>query len=85
MTGAEPFAGRASHEDAVARLLAPFRELPVDRRIAQAAGRLRREHGIAIADALIAATAVVHGLSLLTRNTRQSERVPKLRLAKALR
>jgi toxin FitB len=80
ITRAELFAGRASEEQAVARLLAPFRELAVDRAVAERAGRLRRDHGVRIADALIAATALVHGLVLATRNVRDFEPVPKLRL-----
>ncbi len=80
VTRAELFAGRASQEKAVAQLLAPFREVPVDRAVAELAGRLRRERGIRIADALIAATAVTQGLRLMTRNVRDFEQVPRLRL-----
>ena len=46
----------------------------VDLAIARLAGRFRREyrqsHGVAIPDALIAATAEVHGARLVTRNAR---------------
>jgi predicted nucleic acid-binding protein len=80
VTRTELFAGRASQEPALVRLLAPFRELSVEREIAERAGRLRREHGVRIADALIAATALVHGLVLMTRNVRDFEAVPKLRI-----
>ncbi len=85
ITRAELFAGRASEETAVGLLLHPFRELPVDRAVAELGGRLRRRHGVAIADALIAATALVHDLALLTRNLRHFERVPDLRLHAAAR
>jgi toxin FitB len=80
VTRTELFAGRASEEKAVARLLAPFRELFVDRAVAERAGRIRREQGVRIADALIAATALVHGLTLVTRNIRDFEAVPRLKL-----
>jgi len=80
ITRAELFAGRGAEEQKVAAVLAPFRELPVDREVAEAAGRLRRETGIRLPDALIAATALVAGLPLLTRNRRDFERVPRLRL-----
>jgi predicted nucleic acid-binding protein len=61
------------------------RELVVDRAIAERAGRLRRELGVALADALIAATALEHGLALATRNLRDFQHVPKLRLVRATR
>jgi len=80
ITRAELFAGQATDEEIVRRLLGPFRELPVDRGVAELGGRLRRESGVGLADALIAATALQHRLSVLTRNTRDFERVPRLRL-----
>lgn len=83
VTRAELFAGRNTDELVVQRLLAAFRELEVDRGIAELGGRLRRETGVGLADALIAATALLHGLSVLTRNTRHFERVPRLRLHSA--
>jgi predicted nucleic acid-binding protein len=80
ITRTELFAGRASQEAAVRTLLDPFREIVVDRAIAELGGRLRREHGVRIADALIAATALTHELELLTRNVRDLAHVPALRL-----
>jgi toxin FitB len=85
ITRAELFAGRASEVPRVQALLAPFRELPVDRAVAELGGRIRREHGVRLADALIAATALAHGLQLATRNLRDFERVPKLRLRERTR
>ena len=61
-------------------LLNPFRELVVDRAVAERAGRIRRESGIATPDALIAATAIEHDLALVTRNRRHFEQVKQLRL-----
>jgi predicted nucleic acid-binding protein len=83
ITRAELFAG-TSATDAAGRLLAPFRELPVDREIAERAGRLRHETGVRLPDALIAATALCHGLLLTTRNRKDFESIRGLRL-KALR
>jgi len=80
VTRAELFAGRGADEDGVRTLLAPFHELPVDRAIAELAGRIRRETGVALADALIAATALAHRLTLVTRNRRHFARVTGLRL-----
>lgn len=83
VTRAELIAG-TSASDAVVRLLAPFREMPVDRAVAERAGRIRRESGIRMPDALIAATALEHSLTLATRNRRDFDRVRQLRL-RALR
>ena len=63
----------------VQRLLDPFRELAVDRAVAERAGRIRRETGIAAPDALIAATAIEYGLTLVTRNRKHFEPVKQLR------
>lgn len=79
VTRAELFAGSTATE-IVSILLAPFRELEVGRKIAERAGRLRRESGIRLPDALIAATAVEHGLSLFTRNRTDFEGVRGLRV-----
>ena len=51
------------------------------RRFARLRGELRRQ-GMLIADPdlLIAATAIHHGLTLLTHNTRHFERIPNLTL-----
>lgn len=78
VTRCELFAGRHVDEDLVRRVLAPFAEIPVDRPIAERAGRLRREVAIRVPDALIAATALEHRLRLWTRNARDFSRVPGL-------
>jgi predicted nucleic acid-binding protein len=80
ITRAELFAGRTVDEAGVQHLLAPMDELTVSRAIAERAGRLRRMAQIQLGDALIAATALDHGLDLLTRNTRDFQRVPGLRI-----
>jgi hypothetical protein len=83
ITRAELFAGSSATAQ-ITRLLAPFRELPVDRAVAERAGRIKRESGLRMPDALIAATALEHGVSLATRNHRHFEPVHGLRL-RALR
>lgn len=79
ITRAELFAGNSASNLTV-RLLSPFREVPVDRAVAERAGRIRRETGIRLPDALIAATALERNLTLTTRNRRDFETVPGLRL-----
>lgn len=79
VTRAELFAG-SSATDLVARLLAPFRELDVDRAVAERAGRIKRQTGIRMPDALIAATAIENRLAVATRNTRDFQPVRGLRL-----
>ena len=69
----------------VQRLLDPFRELAVGRSVAERAGRIRREMGIATPDALIAATAIEYDLTLVTRNRKHFEPVKQLRLREPAR
>jgi len=52
----------------------------VDRTIAERAGGLRRDTGLRLPDALIAATALEHELSLVSRNARDFGKAPGLRL-----
>ena len=82
ITRCELFAGRGGREAVLRALLVPFREIPVDRPIAERAGRIRRDATLRTPDALIAATAMQHRLTLLTRNTRDFERVAGLRLSR---
>jgi len=80
VTRCELFAGRGVDEEAVGLLLAPFREIPVDRSIAERAGRLRRSSTVRTPDSLIAATALEHRLMLVTRNIRDFKGMAGLRM-----
>jgi predicted nucleic acid-binding protein len=77
---AELFAGRGSEERRVRRLLSPMTDIAVDSAIAERAGRLRRTGSLRLADALIAATALEHRLTLVTRNMHDFEGVRGLKL-----
>lgn len=79
LTRAELYAG-STGTDLAARVLAPFREIGVDRAIAERAGRIRREAGLRLPDALIAATALERGLGLATRNAKHFDPVRGLRI-----
>jgi len=79
ITRAELFAGNTA-TDLVAQLLAPFREVTVDRAIAERAGRVAREFGVRLPDAVIAATALENGFGLVTRNLKHFNTVRGLRV-----
>lgn len=79
ITRAELFAGNTA-TNLTAQMLAPFRELPVDRAVAERAGRIVREFGVRLPDALIAATALEHQLAVSTRNRKDFGRIRGLRL-----
>lgn len=79
ITRAELYAGNSA-TDLSGQLLAPFREIPIDRGIAERAGRVVREFGLRLPDGLIAATALERELGLVTRNVKDFEAVRGLRL-----
>src|ERR1700733_167148 len=80
ITRTELYAGPEREEPAVEALLAELDEIQVDATIARGAGRIQRATGLKIADALIAATALEHGMKVMTRNRRHFERVAGLEL-----
>lgn len=83
VTRAELFAGSTA-TDLSTQVLAPFREVDVTRAIAERAGRIVREFGSRLPDALIAATALEHGLALVTRNRKDFDPIRGIRI-RALR
>jgi toxin FitB len=69
-----PFAGiLAGWYDRIIAQPRRFRILNVDRPVAELAADFRAAHGTPVEDALIAATAKVHGLVVATRNTAHFE------------
>lgn len=54
--------------------------VPLDSRIAQGAGFLRKVYKIKIADSVIAATALSAGSTLITRNIKDFKNIPSLNL-----
>lgn len=80
VTRAELFAGRNVDEEAVRTLLAPMVEVLLDREIAEAAGRIRRDAGVALPDAIVAATGLARAVPVVTRNRRHFEGVRGLRV-----
>ena len=69
-TGARP-----SESAGIARLLGALTCIPIDAAIGRQAGdylkQYRRSHGVGLGDALIAATAVLNGATLWTRNRKR--------------
>jgi predicted nucleic acid-binding protein len=80
ITRLELFAGTRADEEGLRLLLGSFRELAVDHAVAERAGRLRRAAGIRTGDALLAATALHHNLTLMTGNRHRFDGLPGLRL-----
>jgi len=84
VTVAELFSARRtkqiSERQRVERLLSLFTIVPVSISIAILAGELRRDYGLSLPDAIIAATALDLGVILVTRNIRHFQRISNLRL-----
>jgi predicted nucleic acid-binding protein len=84
ITVAEAFAGASTRNahvrSIVEAVLQHMRILAPTYDIAVRAGELRRDHSLAITDALIAATALAHSLTLITRNMKHYQNVPDLAL-----
>ena len=80
VTHAELSSGRGAEKGRIRRLLQPMVGLPVDDAVAVRAGRLRRGTTRRLPDALIAATALEHRLTLVTRNSRDFEGIRGLKL-----
>lgn len=83
--GAERSAKPTANRMLVERLLAPFQPLDFDARCASAYARIQAELAakgqlIGPNDLLIAATALVNEATLVTRNVREFQRVPGLRV-----
>ncbi len=57
-----------------------MRVLPLDDRVEQKAIELRQQKRMALGDAVIAATALVHGLKLVTRNVDDFDHITGLEL-----
>ncbi|CAD5244658.1 type II toxin-antitoxin system VapC family toxin [Thermococcus camini] len=86
ITISELFSGRDTKDpvkrEKVLKLLRHFEVIPVDSEIAILAGEIRRDYGLHLGDAVISATAIVHGLTVVTGNIRHFERVGGLSILK---
>ncbi len=73
---------QAGEADKIRQLLALFTHIDLDVAIAWRAAEIRRQYHTRLADALIAATALVHNLLLSTRNLRHFTPIDGLRVEK---
>lgn len=62
--------------------MASFAQLSVDAATADEAARIRRECNLKLPDALIAATAILHNVPVVTANPRDFERVGQLQVVR---
>jgi predicted nucleic acid-binding protein len=58
-----------TEENQARLLLSRLQEFPLTTKIAEETIRIRKSHRIKLPDAVIAATAIVHQLTIITRNT----------------
>ena len=81
---AELLAGEANADprvrSALLRFLHQWTKVEVSNPIALRAGDIVRNHGLAVPDAIIAATALRHGAELITRDAKDFRRVKGLRV-----
>lgn len=86
VTIAELFSGRETRDpikrEKITRLLRHFEALPVTPDVAMLAGEIRRDYQVSLGDAIIAATAAVHGLTVVTGNTKHFARVEGISIMK---
>lgn len=64
--------------DAIEKILKTVVTISVDSRVARTAGFIRRFYSIKLPDSIIAATALLTGTALVTRNTRDFKNIPNL-------
>jgi len=81
---AELVAGRANDDPKVRSVLLRFlhqwTKVDVSSQISLRAGDIVRDHGLAVPDAIIAATALRHKAELITRNAKDFRRIKGLRV-----
>ena len=77
---AELVAGGSTDEGRIRLLLAAMTEIDVGAAIAERAGRIQRASRVRLSDALVAATAMEHGLTLVTRNGADFDSIRGLRI-----
>mgnify|MGYP001559789222 FL=1 len=84
ITEAELLAGKANEDnhkrEKLLHFLHQWSKKIIDNQVSVLAGDLSRRHGLAIPDAIIAATALLNNTELVTKNTKDFRKVPSLKL-----
>lgn len=88
ITHTECYAGKRVWEnkyamDELELLLSRIKILPLQENISKKAGEIKAKNGIAILDAIIAATSIVHNLNLATLNTKDFAKIKGIKLFKS--
>ena len=73
---------KEGEEGQIARLLDQFVLLPVEGQVADIAARIRRHYRLELGDSIIAATALLHNASVVTRNVKDFRKVNELGVEK---
>ena len=81
---AELFAGQSTTDPVIMtkiiKLINLFITLPITEETALLAGKIRRDYGLTLTDALIAATGQNHDLYLMTFNLKDFAKIPQLKI-----
>ena len=84
ITEAELFAGKANEDESKREKLFHFihqwSKKIVDNRVSVMAGDISRKHGLAVPDAIIAATAILNNAELITKNMKDFAKVSELKV-----
>jgi predicted nucleic acid-binding protein len=70
--------GTAADHQVLQDLLATSLVIELEPLIKYKAAEIRKQHNLKLPDALIASTGIVHNLNILTRNTRDFDKIPEL-------
>lgn len=86
ITEAELLSGKdcedGSKKEKVLHVLSQFEKIAVDNPLVQIAGEFRRKYGLLLPDALIAASAFLLNAPLVTRNLKDFQNIPVIKLEK---
>ncbi|MBI2102751.1 type II toxin-antitoxin system VapC family toxin [Candidatus Woesearchaeota archaeon] len=86
ITEAELLSGQqckdAAVREKILHFLSQFEKITVGNPLVQIAADFRRKYGIALPDAIIAASAFVHNATLITRNLKDFQKIREIKVEK---